>query len=62
MYKMQDILVDLALFFITETVSLQGDLTPHVRAILSWILTKIFDSLLDTIPRIAAVSDMYYMY
>jgi len=35
MYNMQDILVDLALFFITETVALQGDLIPQVRAILS---------------------------
>jgi len=32
---MQDILVDLALFFITETVALLGDLISQVRAILS---------------------------
>jgi len=53
---MWEIVVDLALLFITETVAFQRDLIPYVRTILSEILTKIFDSLLYTITRIAVVS------
>jgi len=59
MYNMWEIVVDLALLFITETVAFQRDLIPYVRTILSEILTKIFDSLLYTITRIAVVSYIY---
>jgi len=46
-------------FFILETFAFQRDLISYVRIILSWILTKIFDSLLYTIITIAVVSYIY---
>jgi len=50
-----EICIDRALFLITEVVAFKRDLTPNVRIILCWLFTKIFDSILYTTNRIAAM-------